>query len=363
MTDSFLTIGIETSCDETSCAVVADGRTILSNVISSQASFHEQFGGVVPEIASRMHVEAIGMVISQALKEAGAVPESLGAVCVTRGPGLVGALLVGQSAAKAFAAMYHLPLLGVHHIQGHIAANYLCTPDWEPPFMCLVASGGHSQIIYVEDYDSFIPMATTRDDAAGEAFDKIARVLGLGYPGGPKLEKAALAGSATAYSFPRTRFADSFDFSFSGVKTSAIQALQKIKTEIRKEKGIADQKQDVDLPPEIVSDFAASFQEEITGVLSERLFACAQKEHCSKIALAGGVAANQTLRKKLEIAAKEKGFSLSIPPLILCTDNAAMIASAGYFQHKKGYRSDLSMNASPSLDIRYGGETATAEKK
>ena len=286
-----LILGIESSCDETAAAVVADGQFILSNIVASQADVHQAYGGVVPEIASRMHVEAILPVIDQALGQAGIGLSDLDAIAVTQGPGLVGALLVGVSAAKSLAAVSQKPLIGIHHIAGHIAANYLANPDWEPPYLCLVASGAHSHLVVVEDYESFRVVARTRDDAAGEAFDKIARALGLGYPGGPLLEKAAIGGNPYQVSFPHTTFADSLDFSFSGLKTAALNQLNRLRQQADQQNA---QRNDSTQPAcawtDILSlaDFTASYQQAIVDVLVQRSIATAHQLKLTRLAIAGG---------------------------------------------------------------------------
>lgn len=340
---SILTMGIESSCDETSCSIVRDGRFILSNVIASQADFHSVYGGVVPELASRMHVEAVVPTISKAMTDASVTYDDLSAVCVTKGPGLVGALLVGISAAKGICEVTGLPLVGVGHIEGHISANFLADSTLVPPFVCLVVSGGHSHIVFVKDFGEYEILARTRDDAAGEAFDKIARAIGLGYPGGPKMDRAAAGGDPHSFAFPQSRFAGSLDFSFSGVKTAALNQINHLK--------MADE----EIP---LADFAASYQAAIVKVLVENtLEACSQKG-CMRLCMAGGVSANSQLRARMLDAAKEKHILLSFPAPVLCTDNAAMIASAGYYQFIKGERDDLSMNAYPSLAL---SRTETAE--
>lgn len=331
-----LTLGIESSCDETSCAVVQDGRTILSNVIASQADLHSMYGGVVPEIASRMHVEAILPTIRQALTDAGTDYKDLSAVCVTKGPGLVGALLVGVSAAKGICEITGLPLVGVGHIEGHICANYLADQDLEPPFVCLVVSGGHSHIVKITDYTQYEVLGRTRDDAAGEAFDKIARAIGLGYPGGPKIDRASQGGDIHRYVFPRTRFQDSYDYSFSGIKTAALNRINLAKM----------QGEEIS-----VCDFAASFQHAVVDSLVTNAISACKINGSKHLCLAGGVSANTYLRNDLRVRAVEDGISVHIPPPILCTDNAAMIASAGYYRYKGGQRDTLSMNAEPSLRL------------
>ncbi|NLM59093.1 MAG: tRNA (adenosine(37)-N6)-threonylcarbamoyltransferase complex transferase subunit TsaD [Clostridium sp.] len=330
-------LGIESSCDETSAAVVKNGRQVLSNVISSQVSLHQKYGGVVPEIASRKHVELIMPVIHQGLEEAGITFDQIDAIGVTYGPGLVGALLVGLSAAKALAFALDKPLVGVHHIEGHIAANYIEHSQLEPPFVCLVASGGHSHIVYVEDYDRFEIMGKTRDDAAGEAFDKVARAVGLGYPGGPLIDKAAKTGNSKAIAFPRVVFKDgSLDFSFSGLKTAVLNYLNTMEQKGEKYS---------------VEDVCASFQAAVVDVLTDNLIAAAQIKETNKVALAGGVAANSLLRSELLNKAKSHGFEFYYPKPVLCTDNAAMIAAAAYYEFIKGKTSDLYLNAVPGLKL------------
>ena len=334
---SELLLAIESSCDETAAAVLADGRTVLSNVISSQIPIHERYGGVVPEIASRNHVLNLPGVIDRALSEAGCSFEDLCGIAVTYGPGLVGALLTGVSAAKAIASARNLPLIGVNHIHGHIAANYIAHPELKPPFVCLVASGGHSHIVYVKDYTEFEILGRTRDDAAGEAFDKIARVIGLGYPGGPKLEKLAQEGNSEAISFPRVTFGDDcYDFSFSGVKTAVINHIHR-----QEQRGETVHK----------ADLAASFQRAVVEALTEHTLAAAKAKGCNVITLAGGVSANGALRKSFEEATQKEGYDLYYPPLVLCTDNAAMIGCAGYYLYKKQIFSDSTLNAVPNLKL------------
>lgn len=330
-------LGIESSCDETSASVVLNGRSVLSNVISSQVDLHKKFGGVVPEIASRKHVELIMPVVSQALEEASIEPEAVDVIGVTYGPGLVGALLVGLSAAKGLAYTLGKPLVGVHHIEGHIAANYLDHPELEPPFLCLVASGGHSHIVHIRDYKSFDIMGQTRDDAAGEAFDKIARALGLGYPGGPLIDKVSSEGNSSAIDFPRVYFNDgSLDFSFSGLKTAVLNYLN-----IMEQKG----------QPIVLPDVCASFQKAVVDVLVNNTLKAAKKKNVKKIALAGGVASNSQLRTAMKAAAIENGMELYYPKPVLCTDNAAMIACAAYYEYISGNISCLNLNAVPGLKL------------
>lgn len=332
-----LILGIETSCDETAAAVVKNGKEVLSNVISSQVALHAEFGGVVPEIASRNHLEKIDEVIRLAVKEAGISMQELTAIAVTVGPGLVGALLVGVSEAKALAFALGKPLIPVHHIEGHIAANFISNPECKPPFVCLVASGGHSHLLLVEDYGKIRIYGRTRDDAAGEAFDKVARAVGLGYPGGPKLEKMAKEGNPHAYHFPTAKMEDApYDFSFSGVKSAVLN-------EMNRKKMLGEEVR--------VADLCASFQENVTEVLSEKAIALCKELHINRLSIAGGVAANGKLREKMEEKAKQEGIEFFCPKLILCTDNAAMIAAAAYHEWKKGNFAGHDVNAYPSLSL------------
>lgn len=332
-----LILGIETSCDETAAAVVKNGKEVLSNVISSQVALHAEFGGVVPEIASRNHLEKIDEVIRLAIKEAGISMQELTAIAVTVGPGLVGALLVGVSEAKALAFALGKPLIPVHHIEGHIAANFISNPECKPPFVCLVASGGHSHLLLVEDYGKIKIYGRTRDDAAGEAFDKVARAVGLGYPGGPKLEKMAKEGNPHAYHFPTAKMEDApYDFSFSGVKSAVLN-------EMNRKKMLGEEVR--------VADLCASFQENVTEVLSEKAIALCKELHINRLSIAGGVAANGKLREKMEEKAKQEGIEFFCPKLILCTDNAAMIAAAAYHEWKKGNFAGHDVNACPSLSL------------
>lgn len=332
-----LILGIETSCDETAAAVVKNGEEVLSNVISSQVALHAEFGGVVPEIASRNHLEKIDEVIRLAIKEAGISMQELTAIAVTVGPGLVGALLVGVSEAKALAFALGKPLIPVHHIEGHIAANFISNPECKPPFVCLVASGGHSHLLLVEDYGKIRIYGRTRDDAAGEAFDKVARAVGLGYPGGPKLEKMAKEGNPHAYHFPTAKMEDApYDFSFSGVKSAVLN-------EMNRKKMLGEEVR--------VADLCASFQENVTEVLSEKAIALCKELHINRLSIAGGVAANGKLREKMEEKAKQEGMEFFCPKLILCTDNAAMIAAAAYHEWKKGNFAGHDVNAYPSLSL------------
>ena len=331
-----LILGIESSCDETAAAVTLNGRTVLSNVINSQIDIHKRYGGVVPEIASRCHIEAIDTVIDKALTDAKVKLDDLDAIAVTYGPGLVGALLVGVSEAKAIAYAAKKPLIGVHHIKGHIMANLIEHKDLEPPFVCLVASGGHSHIVYVKSYADFEIIAQTRDDAAGEAYDKIARVLGLGYPGGPLIDALAKKGNENAVNFPRVKMSDSLDFSFSGVKTAVINYMHN-----------AEQKGEKTIP----EDIAASFQCAVTDVLCDHTIKAAKIKSCKTITLAGGVASNSELRRKMKEEALKHGIEVLYPSPILCTDNAAMISCAGYYEYLNKNFSDYTLNAVPSLKL------------
>lgn len=332
-----LTLGIETSCDETAVSVVADGRVILSNIISSQISIHTEFGGVVPEIASRRHLENINDVIDAALKEADATLDEIDLIGVTYGPGLVGALLIGVAAAKAISYACDIPLVGVNHMHGHIAANYLEHHELEPPFMALVVSGGHTNIVNVPDYNKCEKIGGTRDDAAGEAFDKVARVIGLGYPGGPKVDKAAKEGNRNAIEFKRVYLEPgSYDFSFSGLKT---QALNYLNTEKQAGREIN------------VNDVAASFQEAIVEVLADKAVNAAIHYKQKRIVMAGGVASNTRLRELISQKAGARGIAVLRPSPILCTDNGAMIASAAYYAYKAGERSGFDLDAVPALEF------------
>lgn len=330
-------LAIESSCDETAAAVVEDGIKVMSNVINTQIELHKIYGGVVPEIASRKHIENISTVVDTALSRAGVSIDGIDAIAVTYGPGLVGALLVGVSTAKAMSFAAHKPLIPVHHIKGHICANYVENPDFKPPFVCLVASGGHSHIVCVRDYNTYETLARTMDDAAGEAFDKVARVLGLGYPGGPKIQALAAEGKPDAVHFPRVNMGkDGFDFSFSGVKTAVINYIHNAE-----QKGNEINK----------ADIAASFQEAVIDVLSSHLISCASECKVNKIALAGGVAANKPLRDRVKRLAEENGFEFSCPRFELCTDNAAMIGCAAFYEAQIGNYADLTLNAVPSLPL------------
>lgn len=330
-------LAIESSCDETAAAVVQDGRKVLSNIISSQIEIHKLYGGVVPEIASRKHIEKVIQVVDEALKEASLTMDEIDAVAVTYGPGLVGALLVGVSAAKSIAFAHNKPLIGVHHIEGHISANYIENEELEPPFLCLVVSGGHTNLVIVKDYGEYEVLGKTRDDAAGEAFDKVARAIGLGYPGGPKIQKISEEGNKAAIAFPRAKVADSpFDFSFSGLKSSVLNYINSCEM-----KGEEINK----------ADIAASFQEAVVDVLVSHTIEGAKQLGFKKIAMAGGVASNTVLREEMKEACERRGFMFYHPSPILCTDNAAMIGAAAYYDYKKGLISDLTLNAVPSLKL------------
>ncbi len=324
-------LGIESSCDETAASVTLDGRKVLSDVVYSQADIHKKYGGVVPEIASRNHILSVTQVIEEAIQKAGIRKEELSAVAATVRPGLIGALLVGLSAAKGYAYAIGKPLVPVNHLHGHIAANYIANENLKPPFICLVASGGHSHVVEVTDYNAFEVLGATMDDAAGEAFDKVARVLGLGYPGGPLVSKCAEGGQAV---IPFPRPVQGLDFSFSGVKTAVINYVHK-----------AEQKGE----PINNADVAASFQAAIVDVLVSVTIEAAEKRGLRKIALAGGVAANGCLRASLKAAAEKKGMEMYMPPLSLCTDNGAMISCAGYYAYQSGERAPLSQNAFASF--------------
>ena len=324
-----LTLGIESSCDETSVAVVENGRKILSNVIDTQIPIHEKYGGVVPEIASRNHIEAISRVTKKALEDAKVTINDIDAITPTYGPGLVGALLVGLSYGKALSFATGKPLVGVNHIEGHIAANYITYPELKPPFICMMMSGGNTQIIYVEDYTKYKLIGKTRDDAIGEAFDKVARVVGLGYPGGPKVDKLAKEG-VPEYDLPKTHF-DNLDFSFSGIKTAVINLNHKLK-DINK------------------ANLCASFQKAVTEELIENVKKALEITGTKVVALAGGVSANSYIREKF-LNLQDLGYKVFMPDLKLCTDNAAMIASAGYYNYIAGKRNDLSLNAIPNLKL------------
>lgn len=330
-------LAIESSCDETSAAVVRNGREVLSNVISSQIDLHKLYGGVVPEIASRKHIEKINQVIEEALKEAKYTLDDIGAIAVTYGPGLVGALLVGVAEAKAIAYAKKLPLIGVHHIEGHISANYIENKELEPPFLCLVVSGGHTHLVCVEDYGKYQILGKTKDDAAGEAFDKVARAIGLGYPGGPKIDKLSKEGNPDAIAFPRAHVGDSvYDFSFSGVKSAVLNYINGCKMKGQEYN---------------TADIAASFQKAVTDVLVDHAMKGVENYGLKKLAIAGGVASNSSLRMAMKQACEEREIEFYYPSPILCTDNAAMIGAAAYYDYLNGIRSGWDLNAVPNLKL------------
>ncbi len=330
-------LAIESSCDETAAAVIRNGREVMSNVISSQIELHKLYGGVVPEIASRKHIEKVNQVIQAALDEAKVSLDDIDAIGVTYGPGLVGALLVGVAEAKAIAYAKKLPLVGVHHIEGHISANYIEHPDLEPPFICLVVSGGHTHLVRVKDYGTYEILGRTRDDAAGEAFDKVARAIGLGYPGGPKIDKLSKEGNPEAISFPKAHVAEApLDFSFSGVKSAVLNYINGCEM-----KGLSYN----------TADIAASFQKAVVDVLVDHSMKAVEMYHMDKFAIAGGVAANSGLREAMKAACEKKGIQFSYPSPIFCTDNAAMIGVAAYYEYLAGTRHGLDLNAIPNLKL------------
>lgn len=332
-----LILAIESSCDETAASVVKNGRCVLSNIISSQIAIHTLYGGVVPEIASRKHIEKINQVVEAALKEADVTLDDIDAIGVTYGPGLVGALLVGVAEAKAIAYAKKKPLVGVHHIEGHVSANYIEHPDLEPPFLCEIISGGHTHLVIVKDYGSFEILGRTRDDAAGEAFDKVARAIGLGYPGGPKIDKLAKEGNPHAIDFPRAHMEDApYDFSFSGVKSAVLNHLNKCRM-------IGE--------PIVEADIAASFQQAVVDVLVDNAIRAAKDYHMDRLAIAGGVASNGALRTAMEAACEKEGIRFYRPSPIFCTDNAAMIGVAAYYEYQKGTRHGWDLNAVPNLKL------------
>lgn len=330
-------LAIESSCDETAAAVVKNGRQVLSNVISSQIALHTLYGGVVPEIASRKHIENINQVIETALTEAQVTLEEINVIAVTYGPGLVGALLVGVAEAKAIAYAAGKPLVGVHHIEGHVSANFIEHPELEPPFICLIVSGGHTHLVVVKDYGEYEILGRTRDDAAGEAFDKVARAVGLGYPGGPKIDKAAREGNPYAIAFPRAKVDGApYDFSFSGLKSAVLNHINHAKM----------------TGEEIfVPDLAASFQRAVVEVLVNHTIEAAKELKYDKVAIAGGVAANSDLRVYMKESCEKAGLAFYYPSPIFCTDNGAMIGVAGYYEYKKGTRSGWDLNAVPNLKL------------
>lgn len=332
-----LILAIESSCDETAASVVKNGRCVLSNIISSQIAIHTLYGGVVPEIASRKHIEKINQVVEAALKEANVTLDDIDAIGVTYGPGLVGALLVGVAEAKAIAYAKKKPLVGVHHIEGHVSANYIEHPDLEPPFLCEIISGGHTHLVIVKDYGSFEILGRTRDDAAGEAFDKVARAIGLGYPGGPKIDKLAKEGNPHAIDFPRAHMEDApYDFSFSGVKSAVLNHLNKCR---------------MTGEPIVEADIAASFQQAVVDVLVDNAIRAAKDYHMDRLAIAGGVASNGALRAAMEAACEKEGIRFYRPSPIFCTDNAAMIGVAAYYEYRKGTRHGWDLNAVPNLKL------------
>lgn len=331
-----ITLAIESSCDETAVAVLKNGREVLSNIINTQIDLHKKFGGVVPEVASRKHIENIDMVLEEALDKANITLDDIDHIAVTYGPGLVGALLVGLSHAKALAFTLNKPLVGVHHIEGHISANYIEHKDLKPPFITLVVSGGHTHLVEVKDYGVYEILGRTRDDASGEAFDKIARAMGLGYPGGPIVDRLAKEGNKNAIDFPRAYIDEGYDFSFSGLKSAVLNYLNAKKMK----------KEEI-----IVEDVCASFQEAAVEVLSQKSIKAAKEKGYNTITLAGGVACNSALREKITILGKENNIDIKYPPLVLCTDNAAMIGCAGYYSYINGRRDDMSLNSVPNLRI------------
>lgn len=336
-TKDVLILAIESSCDETAAAVVKNGREVLSNVISSQIELHKLYGGVVPEIASRKHIEKINQVIEEALEEANVTLDDVDAIGVTYGPGLVGALLVGVAEAKAIAYAKRKPLIGVHHIEGHISANFIENKELEPPFICLVVSGGHTHLVCVKDYGEYEIIGRTRDDAAGEAFDKVARAIGLGYPGGPKIDKLSKEGNPDAITFPKAHINDApYDFSFSGVKSAVLNYINGCQM-----KGETFNQADV----------AASFQKAVTEVLVENAMRAVDEYDMKKLAIAGGVASNSTLRQAMKDACEKKEIEFYYPSPIFCTDNAAMIGVAAYYEYLKGTRHGWDLNAMPNLKL------------
>lgn len=336
MMKDVITLAIESSCDETAASVLRNGREVLSNIINTQMDLHKKFGGVVPEVASRKHIENIDVVVQEALDEANMGFEDIDHIAVTYGPGLVGALLVGLSHAKALSYALDIPLVGVNHIEGHVSANYIAHKDLKPPFITLIVSGGHTHLVEVKDYGEYEILGKTRDDASGEAFDKIARAMNLGYPGGPIIDRLAKQGNKSAIDFPRAYLDDGYDFSFSGLKSAVLNYLN------------AKKMKDEEI---VVEDVAASFQEAVVEVLSNKAVKAAIEKGYKTITLAGGVASNSALREKISEIGKENGIDIKYPPLVLCTDNAAMIGCAGYYNFVKGRIHNMGLNAVPNLKI------------
>lgn len=331
-----LILAVESSCDETSCAVIKDGSEILSNVVSTQINIHEKFGGVVPEVASRKHLEYIDIVIRQAVEESGKTLEDMDAIAVTMGPGLIGALLVGVNAAKGLAYGLHKPLIGVHHIEGHIYANFLAHPGIPFPCICLVVSGGHTNIVKISDHGSYTILGRTHDDAAGEAFDKVARAIGLGYPGGPKIDALAKKGRADAIAFPRAKLDEPLDFSFSGLKSAVLNYLNQAEMK----------NQDINR-----ADVAASFQEAVVDVLADHTMQAMEEENIQTLLIAGGVSANSRIRSRLAMECQKHGYELYYPPISLCTDNAAMIGAAAAYKCARDEFSGYDLNAVAQLSF------------
>lgn len=338
--EDIITLAIESSCDETACAILKNGREVLTNIISTQIETHKKFGGVVPEVASRKHIENIDIVVQEALDESGLGFDDITHIAVTYGPGLVGALLVGLSYAKSLAFTLNKDLVGVNHIEGHLSANYIEHKDLKPPFITLIVSGGHTHLVEVKDYGVYEILGKTKDDASGEAFDKVARALGLGYPGGPIVDQMAKKGNPEAIDFPRACLHENdYDFSFSGIKSSVLNYLNSMKMK----------KKEV-----VVEDVCASFQAAVVDVLTQKAIKACKDKGYKTITLSGGVAANSALREKMSELCKKEGLDLKYPPMILCTDNAAMIGAAGYYRYINGRRDGMDLNAVPNLKINQG---------